>query len=91
MRYLLGILFIFLSIWLGFFVFYVLLDFMLDKKYINYPLRFEEAFRDAVYPACIIVFFKILLSGKKMTANKDSEQGGDKVSNYIKEESKDIK
>ncbi|MDP0273817.1 hypothetical protein Q7Z74_11050 [Glaesserella parasuis] len=91
MRYLLGILFIFLSIWLGFFVFYVLLDFMLDKKYINYPLRFEETFRDAVYPACIIVFFKILLSGKKMTANKDSEQGGYKVSNYIKEESKDIK
>lgn len=91
MRYLLGILFIFLSIWLGFFVFYVLLDFVLDKKYINYPLRFEEAFRDAVYPTCMIVFFKILLSGKKMTTNKDSEQGGDKVSNCIKEESKEIK
>lgn len=63
-KILLWIFLIFTSVWGGFFGYYIFLEIIFDKKYINYTLLLEESFKDVIYPCLVIVLVKVLFSKK---------------------------
>ncbi|WGE72189.1 hypothetical protein NYR79_04805 [Actinobacillus equuli subsp. haemolyticus] len=78
-QFLLYIFLVFMVMWMCFWGYYIILDIMVDREYINYSLLLKEALGDVIYPYVIIIMSKILFARSSHKGNvikTEKKKGG---------------